>query len=154
MPIEGFSGNTTLTGITSATTFSGWDVTDPYYTSASFNAVTGEYIIPTTGRYLIEAIINFETAAPIAISLGAGVDPEFVVTRTAPVVTDLLSGLLPVLNVNVALLTLRAVLGNGSVTISGEVELTAGDSIELQYVDDGLTLALDFQAYWSINQVS
>ena len=67
-----------------------------------------------------------------------------VIRRIAPTTTDLISGLFPILNVNVALLlTLRAVLGNGTVTLAGEVELTAGDTVGLFYEADGLTIGLD-----------
>ena len=65
------------------------------------------------------------------------------------------------LNVNViAVLTLRAILGNGTVTLAGEVSLTAGDVIGLFYVADGLTISLDLGGtgapgiVWSINRIS
>ncbi|WP_339300435.1 hypothetical protein MKY92_09725 [Paenibacillus sp. FSL R5-0623] len=69
----------------------------------------------------------------IALSLGARVNPAFLVQRTSPTVTTLVSGLLPVLNVAITLLTLRAVLGSGSVTLAVEVALNAGDVIGLFY---------------------
>jgi hypothetical protein len=49
----------------------------------------------------------------------------------------------PVLNVNLTLFSLRAILGNGSVTLSGEAELAAGDVIGLFYNADGLSLNLN-----------
>jgi hypothetical protein len=138
-----------------------WDTTSPYYTSANFNAATGDYTVPTTGRYSIEATINYQTTAAITVNLGAGIDPAFVVRRTSPVVTDLITGLFPVLNVDVLLLlTLRAVLGNGTVTLTGEVELDAGDVIGLFYEADGLTIAIDLGGVggegiiWSVHQLT
>lgn len=72
----------------------------------------------------------------------------------------MITGLFPVLNVNVALvLSLRTVLGNGTVTLAGDVELTAGDTVGLFYVADGLTLTLDLggpsaPVTWSIHQIA
>ena len=116
----------------------------PYYDSATFDEVTGNYTVPATGVYSISATINYSTTAAITVNLGAGIDPAFVVRRTAPVVTDLITGLFPVLNVDILLLlTLRTILGNGTVTLAGEVELDAGDVIGLFYEADGLTVSLD-----------
>ncbi|MCK9862585.1 hypothetical protein [Paenibacillus sp. ATY16] len=119
-----------------------WSTASPYFTSASFNAVTGNYTVPVTGRYEILATINYSTTAAITLSLGAGINPSFAVQRTSPTATTLISGLFPLLNVNVTLLNLRAILGNGTVTLSGGVTLNAGDVIGLFYNADGLTVAL------------
>ncbi|WDI05008.1 hypothetical protein PUW25_17050 [Paenibacillus urinalis] len=139
----------------------GWTVTTPYYDSATFDEVTGNFTVPTTGRYTINATINYSTTAALSISLGAGVNPAFVVQRTSPTTTPLISGLFPVLNVNVALLlTLRAILGNGTVTLTGDVQLTAGDVIGLFYAANGLAVALDLGGagtpgiVWSIHRIS
>ncbi|WP_342437997.1 hypothetical protein NSS79_01400 [Paenibacillus sp. FSL L8-0436] len=132
----------------------------PYYDSPTFNETTGNYTIPATGRYSIEATVNYSTTAAISVALGAGVDPAFVVRRTSPVTTDLVSGLFPLLNVNIALLlTLRTILGNGTVTLTGEFELTAGDVIGLFYVSDGLTVPLDLGGtssgiVWSVHRLT
>ena len=139
----------------------GWSVASPYFDSATFDEVTGTYTVPATGRYILEATINYATTAAVTVSLGAGVNPAFVIRRTSPVVTDLISGLFPVLNVDVALvLTLRAVLGSGTVTLVGEVALDAGDVIGLFYEANGLTISLDLGGtegpgiVWSINQLT
>jgi hypothetical protein len=56
----------------------------------------------------------------------------------------LLSGNFPILDVNVALvLTLRAILGSGQITLVGDVNLNAGDVIAVLYIPNGLTLALN-----------
>jgi hypothetical protein len=122
----------------------GWSVTAPYFDSATFDEAAGNYTIPATGRYSFEATINYSTTAAISISLGAGTNPAFAIRRTSPTTTDLVSGLFPLLNVNVALvLTLRTILGNGTVTLAGEFSLNAGDVIGLFYVADGLTVPLN-----------
>ena len=64
------------------------------------------------------------------------------------------------MNVNVALLTLRAVLGSAAVTLAGDVTLNAGDVIGLFYDADGLTLTLNLGGgtssgiVWSIHQIT
>jgi len=127
-----------------STQLTGWTVTAPYFDSANFDETTGNYTVPATGVYFIAATINYATTAALTISLGAGVNPAFVVRRTSPTTTDLISGLFPLLNVNVALvLTLRAILGSGTVTLAGDVQLNAGDVLGLFYVADGLTVPLD-----------
>jgi hypothetical protein len=73
----------------------------------------------------------------------ANQNPTFIFRRTSPSSLDLITGLLPILNLNLTLLTVRALLGNGSVTLCGEVELTAGDVIGLFYNADGLSLNLN-----------
>ena len=144
-----------------STQLAGWTVTPPYFDSATFDEVTGNYTVPDTGVYLIQATINYSTTAAITVTLGAGVNPAFVVRRTSPTTTDLISGLFPILNIDVALvITLRAILGSGTVTLAGEVELAAGDVIGLFYEADGLTLPLDLGGaddpgiVWSINRLT
>ncbi|MPN29790.1 hypothetical protein SDC9_177243 [bioreactor metagenome] len=60
---------------------------------------------------------------------------------------------------NIALvLTLRAILGSGTVTLAGEVRLNAGDVIGLFYVADGLTVPLDLGGgsgiVWSVYRLT
>ncbi|MNP10868.1 hypothetical protein D3C76_1030320 [compost metagenome] len=157
---EGFAAFLPTFTTAASTQLTGWTVTTPYFTSATFDPTTGIYTVPATGRYNIEATINFATTAAITISLGAGIDPALTVRRITPTTTDLISGLFPLLNVNVALvLTLRAILGSGTVTLAGEVELTAGDTVGLFYEADGLTIPLDLGGgapgtIWSINRLT
>ncbi|WP_235616399.1 hypothetical protein [Lysinibacillus parviboronicapiens] len=145
--------------VNSSTTISNWSVASPYFTTPAFNPTTGVFTVPTTGRYAFEATINYSTVAALSISLGAGINPSFAIRRNAT--TNLISGLFPVLNVNVALvLTLRAVLGNGTVTLAGEVNLNAGDAIDLFYEANGLTIALNLGGadsggiVWSCHRIS
>lgn len=159
--IDGFSAFLPALSTATSIQLAGWTVTPPYYDSATFDEATGNFTVPTTGRYTINATINYSTAAALSISLEEGVNPAFVVQRTSPTTTQLISGLFPVLNVNVALvLTLRAILGNGTVTLTGDLELTAGDVIGLFYAANGLTAALDLGGagtpgiVWSIHRIS
>ncbi|WP_422661585.1 hypothetical protein ACK8P5_02640 [Paenibacillus sp. EC2-1] len=78
------------------------------------------------------------------MSLGAGINPFFVISRTSPTATNLVSGLFPLLNVNIALvLNLRTILGNGTITLAGDVQLNAGDVLGLFYQANGLTIGLN-----------
>ncbi len=158
---QGFSAFLSTLTISTSSQLTNWSVAAPYFGNANFNAVTGNYTIPATGRYSILATINYTTTAAISAVLGAGVNPFFVVQRTSPTVTNLVSGLLPILNVNIALLlTLRAVLGNSVVTLAGEVTLTSGDVIGLFYNANGLTVSLNIGAgatngiVWSVHELT
>ncbi|WP_285806208.1 hypothetical protein [Rossellomorea marisflavi] len=155
---EGFSGR--ADGITTAASqqIANFSVAAPYYSNVNFNATTGTYTVPATGRYSIKATINYTTTAAISVTLGGGINPSFVVRRIADS-TTLVSGLFPVLNVNVALvLTLRTILGNGTVTLAGDVQLNANDTIGLFYVSDGLTVNLNLGAgqgiVWSVYRIA
>jgi hypothetical protein len=72
----------------------------------------------------------------------------------------LISGLFPILNVSIVLvLTLRAVLGSGTVTLAGDVELNAGDEIGLFYESNGLSISLNLGGgtggvVWSIHKIA
>ncbi|PSK07210.1 hypothetical protein C7R92_20770 [Brevibacillus porteri] len=80
--------------------------------------------------------------------------------RITPTATDLIIADFPVLNVNVALvLTLRAILGAGTVTLAGDVQLNAGDTLGLFYVANGLTINLNLGGggegiVWSIHRLT
>ncbi|ANY70939.1 hypothetical protein BBD42_23390 [Paenibacillus sp. BIHB 4019] len=58
------------------------------------------------------------------------------------------------------LLTLRAVLGSGEVTLAGEVTLNAGDVVGLFYNANGLTIALNIGngttngVVWSMHEIT
>jgi hypothetical protein len=147
--------------ISASTQLTGWSVATPYYDSASFNELTGNYTIPATGRYSIKATVNYSTTATVTIALGAAENPAFVIRRTSPTVTDLINGLFPVLNVNIVLvLNLRTILGSGTVTLAGDVQLTAGDVIGMFYEADGVTIPLDLGGgdadgvVWSIHRIT
>ncbi|GIN20985.1 hypothetical protein J1TS3_21190 [Siminovitchia fordii] len=157
----GFSAQRAPTTLSASGQLGNWTVTSPYYSGTGFNPTTGNYTIQQSGRYSIKAVISYTTTAAITATLGAGVNPSLIVRRTSPVQTDLISGLFPVLNVNVALvLTLRAVLGNGTVTLAGDVYLNAGDNIGLFYEANGLTIGLNIGGtapsgtIWSVHKLT
>ena len=157
---EGFSAFLSTASVSASSQLTGWSVAAPYFNSGNFNPTTGNYTVPATGRYIIEATINYATTAVITIALGAGINPAFVVQRSSPTVTSLITGLFPILNVNIALiLSLRTILGSGTVTLAGEVQLNAGDIIGLYYVANGLTVGLNLGGsgsgiVWSVNQIN
>lgn len=142
--IYSFSAFLTLVSASASTQLSDWTVTAPYYGAAAFNAETGNYTVPATGTYAIKATINYRTQNAVSSSLGSGINPVFVVRRTSLTVTDLITGLLPILDVDIALvLTARTVLGSACVTLAGDVQLDAGDVIGLFYEPDGMNVLLD-----------
>lgn len=157
---EGFSAFLSTFSVTASSQLTGWSVASPYFNSGNFNPATGNYTVPVTGRYIIEATINYATTAVITITLGAGINPAFVVQRSSPTVTSLITGLLPILNVNIILiLSLRSILGSGTVTLAGEVQLNAGDIIGLYYAANGLTIGLNLGGsgsgiVWSVNRIN
>jgi hypothetical protein len=87
--------------------------------------------------------------------------PLIPLRRITPSATDLITGISPILNVNIALLlTLRTILGSSSITLAGDVTLNANDQIGLFYVSNGLTIILSLGStsnediVWSIHQLS
>jgi len=141
---QGFSAFKPTLILSSSSQIGTWTVDAPYYDNVSFNTNSGTFTVPATGRYSIKATINYSTTAALTATLGASVNPAFVIRRITPVSTVLISGLAPILNVNIlGLLSLRAILGNGIVTLVGDVELNAGDSVGLFYEADGLPISLN-----------
>ena len=155
---DSFSAFKGALNISGSTQITNWTITSPYYGSDAFDASTGNYTVPATGRYSIKATIGYSTSAAITGSIGSS-NPAFRVTRTLPTSTDLVSGLFPLLNVNIIALNLRAILGSGTVTLAGDVSLNSGDVIGLYYASDGLTLTLNLGGsnggmLWSIHRIS
>jgi hypothetical protein len=157
---EGFSAFISNVNVTTGAQLANWSTAAPYFPSpsGSFNATTGSYTAPATGTYLINATINYFTTAVISASLGSGINPAFAVLRTSPTSTALITALMPIFNVNLTLLTLRTILGSGSVNIGGEVQLTAGDVIGLAYQNSGLTINLNLGnssgIVWSVQRLT
>lgn len=145
-PVNDLGFSATLNSITTntITQLTGWSVANPSYTAAGFNPTTGNFTVPTTGTYAIETTINYNLAVATSVSVGSGVNPYFEIRRVTPVPSSLMSGYLPVLNVNVVLvLTLKAVLDRGVVTLSRNVMLSAGDVIGLFYQNSGFTSSIN-----------
>ena len=140
-----FSASNTILNVNTTTQITDFSVSDPFYTGSGFSAASGDYTVPDTGKYSVKVTVNYNTTSSISTSLGASIYPYFVLRRTSPTTTNLLSGDFPILNVNVALiLTLRTILGAGQIVFSGDIDLTAGDVIGLFYEANGLTVTLDF----------
>ena len=155
---QGFSAFISNVAVSANAQLANWSNAAPYFGSAAFNATTGNYTVPETGRYLVTATINYSTTAAITATLGNGVNPAFAVTRTSPTSTTLINALLPILNINVTLLSLRTILGSGSVNLCGEVQLNAGDVVGLFYQSSGLALTLNLGnsngVFWSVQQIA
>ncbi|WDQ31029.1 stalk domain-containing protein [Paenibacillus marchantiae] len=150
---EGFSVTGTTYSINSSTLFSNWNEASPYYGSPTFNPATGIFTAPDTGRYSIHATVNYKIDAPISVSIGRGIDPVFTVKKNGNI--DLIKDYMPFLDVNIALiLTMRTVLGSATVTLTGDVELQAGDQVELYYEADGLPIGFSTDIVWSIHRLS
>ena len=139
--------------------FINWTVTAPYYGHPNFNTATGVFTVPSTGRYAISATINYVTTVALSVSLGSGINPYFAVQRLSPSAGNLITGLLPVLNISLVI-TLRGLLGNGCVTLAGDVLLNAGDTIALVYNATGATVTLqlgnggDNGIFWSVHRIA
>ena len=149
---EGFSASGTTNPILSSTLFKDWNVASPYYANAAFDPATGIFTAPATGKYAIHATVNYKTKSPVSVSIGSDIDPVFTVKKNGN--TDLIKGYMPIFDVNIALvLTLRTILSSATVTLTGDVELQAGDEVELYYEADGLILNFNTDIVWSIHRL-
>ncbi|WP_285396365.1 hypothetical protein [Lysinibacillus sp. fls2-241-R2A-57] len=137
---EGFSAFISSFNVRRSSNIKNWSVVTPFYSTPAFDSITGIFTVPKTGKYCFEATINFSTAAAISYNLDAGVNPSFAIRRNTS--TNLISGLLPILNIDISQLTVRTILGAGTVTLAGVLDLTAGDAIDLFYEADGLDIGL------------
>lgn len=135
-PGVGFTARKSTLTVNGTTTLNNFS--EVYDEGNSFNPATGTYVVPETGVYRVSAVVNYATTAALTLSLGSGVNPKIALSANG---TEKLIGLFPILNVNIALLlSLRAILGSGAVIVTGDVPLTAGDVVNLQYVASGLTI--------------
>lgn len=156
----GFSAIMPSTTMDESGQLGNWTTDDPYYTDAGFDQIAGNYIIPETGRYAIKAVINYSTLAALSLSLGPGVNPAFVIRRTSPTTTDFITGLFPVVDISVLILTIRVVLGNGNIVLTSDVQLNSGDVIGLFYESSGLNVNINIggpagsSTFWSIHRLT
>lgn len=136
-----------------------WTAPNSFYSGQGFNLSTGIYTVPETGRYSIKAIISYKTLVALSISIGSGVDPTFQI-RKIPGTTPLISALLPVVNISLALFSIRAVLGSATVALLGDLQLNKGDQIGLFYASAGLNINLDIGGIaqqgtvWSVHRIA
>ncbi len=121
------------------TQLSGWSTTTPYYSGPGFNSVTGDFIVPSNGRYSFKATINYRTATT-GTSILFNVNPTLSINRSSPNPLTLISGNFGIIdfNINVGAVKLRAILGSGQVILVGDLELNAGDIIGIYYNPQGL----------------
>ena len=146
---EGFSAYKATLGVTGDTMITNWSMPSPYFSGNNFNGATGLYTAPKTGAYQTQAIISY-TAGTITTQLGSN-NPFFLIQRTAPTTDDILTGKLPVFDVNIVLLlNIRTLLSSSTVTMAGTMQLTQGDTIGLFYKADGMSLAFTLQnIFWA-----
>ena len=157
----GFSALRAPIGTAGSTQLGGWTVSDPYYGGADFNPTTGTYTVPSTGRYSIKATISYTTTVALGLSINNS-NPSFVVSKILPAPTPLVTGLFPIINLGLNLLVpinVRGILGNGTVTLGGDVHLNANDTIGLFYVADSLTINITIGGgapgtVWSVHKLS
>ena len=157
----GFSARRASSTISSSGILDNWMINDPNYTGNGFDTATGIYTVPESGRYSIKTIINYNTTARITAGIAQDIQPSFVIRRTAPTATDLLAGLIPTFNTNIALLLeLRVILGSSTIALSGDVYLNEDDEIGLFYDSDGLSLNLNLGGptaagtTWSMHKIA
>jgi hypothetical protein len=148
--LTGFAASrVSTTSISSDYTFNQpWSVSSPYYNDGGLNTATGVYTVPTTGVYDIEATIPYSTYTQMA--LGSSM-PGFAVARNG---TNVLWSDMPIYGS----IATRFTNTDGTVTIVGQLKLTAGDAMTLKYVANGNTSSYDFgpsaarPVVWSIRQ--
>jgi len=88
--------------------------------------------------------LNYNVSGPVAAQIGGNVNPVFVLRRTSPITTDLISGNIPILDVDIVLLlNIRVILGAGQVILVGDVNLSQNDTFSLFYNADGLNIPLN-----------
>lgn len=151
----GFSAFTSGTGIAGdRPTFSNWVIL--FAGDDGFNASNGVYTIPETGRYAIAATIIYSAATMTSILQG---DIPKITIQNSTANRELLIGTFPALDVNINPLTLRTILSNGTIMITGNFALNAGDQISMQYEAGGLSSAVNLGSgnshgiTWSIHQI-
>ncbi|GIP17297.1 hypothetical protein J40TS1_29390 [Paenibacillus montaniterrae] len=154
---NGFSAITTATGISATTQIGGWSTNPPYYNFFGlFDSGSGTYSVPMPGVYSVYATISYNLTTPPTSSIGSDILPYFSVRDLASG-TDLISGVLPIIDLNFTDFTGRALLGAGTVTLAGDLQFNGGEQLGLFYVDNGLTLTLNIGIVppgiiWSIHQ--
>lgn len=152
---QGFSAFKSSATASTDLQFTNWSVASPYFSSPNFDAITGIYTTPAAGRYAIDAVINYNTDSALSVSIASSINPAFEVNRTSPAAT-LLSGLLPLNNLSLTLVSIRAILGGGAVTLTGEVSLSIGDELGLYFNADAMTgVTLHFSnIVWAVYRIT
>lgn len=133
-----------MSGVSGTTQVTGFNPSLSEKSSAGiFNEATGVFTAPSSGRYRMTAVVNYKTTAALSASLGAGVDPYLELRKINSPTSTLAMGYLPTLNLALLVLTTRVILGTGTVVLTGDYYLNAGDQVGLFYVANGLTVSLN-----------
>lgn len=74
MRTNGFSGFKASLSVSSGAQISGWTIASPFYGNAGFDPATGNFTVPSSGRYSVKATINYSTTLAITGSIG-GANP-------------------------------------------------------------------------------
>jgi len=145
--------------VTSASVgITGYTTDPPFYPGAGFGGAMGFYVVQQTGRYSVSVTFNYATTASVGVSIGDA-NPEFILRRLLPINEDLLFANLPVLNLSIlGVINVRAILGSGTVTMAGDLQLNSGDLLALSYNADGINIEIDLGApdgniVWSMTKI-
>lgn len=118
--------DTTITGFTAP-------AVAPFYSSINFNAITGQYTVPSTGKWSIKALVNYFTGP---ITIPTTIAPTLAIQVNG---VDVIIAFFPVLDVIVPGINLRTMLGEASVSLEGDLLLNAGDILQIVYHPNGST---------------
>jgi len=112
----------TVAGITQ---IGGWTTAPPPYYNffGFFEPALGTYNVPRPGVFSVYATICYNLTATPTTSTAA--NPYFSI-RNLGTGEDLISGVFPILDLNFADFTGRSVLGAGTVTLAGDLQLNGG----------------------------
>ncbi len=147
----GFSAFIANSPLSSSAVLTNWKTSFPFFKSTNFSESSGNYTVPATGTYFMEVVITYITNGAISVSMG--MNPTFIVRRISPSQANILSGTFPIINIG-GTVTVRTILGNGQVVMSGVVQLTKGDLIDVYYNSDGMTIDFNLlSAVWAVNLV-
>lgn len=149
-----FAATTTASEINTSTQLGNWLVSKNE--NVIFDPVTGVVTINESGFYRVSAIVNYSLLASLAVDIGTA--KPSIELRNITHATNALSAYFPVLDVNMLVLNIRAILGAGSVVLTGDVYFESGDQLGLFYVADGLAFALNLgewnaPVYWSMSKL-
>ena len=128
-----------------------WSSAYPEFSGNYFNASSGIYTVPRSGIYAAQATISYVTNSAISTQLGTSIAPTFVIKKITPTVESLVVGEFPIFYTNLIILSLRTILASSTITLTGIVQLSQGDTVGLFYNSDGLTIPLTLQTVqWAV----
>lgn len=147
------SVNISSVNLNANATLTNWTGTGMFFNDLSINTSTGVFTVPRTGKYSFKININYLTPV-LTVQLGASTNPSFILRRTSPTADNMLTCNFPVLDVNILLLiTLRVMLRRSHISIVGDLNLNAGDTIDIFYNADGFPTTINCNVNWSIKEL-